>query len=269
MTDTVFQQAAKVDTSESNQDNAGKTDATKHEPKLEDFVGEGKKYATEQEALASLPYAQEHIKKLEADNAKLAAELAKAKLAEELLAELKGGSTTDSDTAQSSADASTDDKSVSQNAQNTASDSSGDNLESKVAEIVQKLKQTEEAKNNYAKFESELFKLYGENSATELKKLSERTGLSLNDLQDLAQRSPNAVLTMLDKSGNSNSGTPAADVTASVTSDAFKNVAPEGGKRTFAYYEKIRKNNPDLYWTQEVQTAMHKDAATVEGFYSQ
>src|SRR6056300_1950642 len=57
----------------------------------QDFVGEGKKYKSAEDALRSVPHAQEHIKTLEDEMAQLKEELTKRKTAAELLDEMKSG----------------------------------------------------------------------------------------------------------------------------------------------------------------------------------
>jgi hypothetical protein len=52
--------------------------------KVKELVGEGKKYKTELDALASIPFAQEHIAKLEAEALVLREQAAKAKASEEI-----------------------------------------------------------------------------------------------------------------------------------------------------------------------------------------
>jgi len=56
-----------------------------------DFVGDGKKYNSVEDALKSVPHAQKHIQTLESELATLKEELTKRKTAEELLDELKSG----------------------------------------------------------------------------------------------------------------------------------------------------------------------------------
>jgi hypothetical protein len=55
------------------------------------FVGEGKKYKSAEDALRSVPHAQEHIQTLETEMAHLKEELSKRKTTEELLDEIKSG----------------------------------------------------------------------------------------------------------------------------------------------------------------------------------
>ena len=53
----------------------------------QDLVGEGKKYSSAEEALRSVPHAQQHIKTLEEEMAELKEELSKRKTTQELLDE--------------------------------------------------------------------------------------------------------------------------------------------------------------------------------------
>lgn len=58
---------------------------------LQDLVGQGKKYATAEDALRSVPHAQTHIATLEEELRATRAELEKRRTAEELLDEIKSG----------------------------------------------------------------------------------------------------------------------------------------------------------------------------------
>jgi hypothetical protein len=58
---------------------------------VQDLVGQGKKYATAEDALRSVPHAQTHIKTLEGELQAARDELAKRRTAEELLDEIKSG----------------------------------------------------------------------------------------------------------------------------------------------------------------------------------
>ncbi len=56
-----------------------------------DFVGDGKKYNSVEDALKSVPHAQKHIQTLESELAAAREELAKRRTTEELLDEIKSG----------------------------------------------------------------------------------------------------------------------------------------------------------------------------------
>lgn len=59
-----------------------------------EFIGEGRKYATPEDALKSIPHAQLHIAKIEEENRKMMEELAKRKTAEELIEEFRATGST-------------------------------------------------------------------------------------------------------------------------------------------------------------------------------
>jgi len=56
---------------------------------VQDMIGDGKKYSSPEDALKSIPFAQEHIETLEDELASLREQAAKSKALEEVLAELK------------------------------------------------------------------------------------------------------------------------------------------------------------------------------------
>lgn len=58
-------------------------------PEVQELVGEGRKYKTAEDALRSLPHAQSHISKLEEEMKQMREELARRKAAEELLEEFR------------------------------------------------------------------------------------------------------------------------------------------------------------------------------------
>lgn len=80
MTDTVFTQTPAAPSS---------TEQPQLPPEVVEFVGAGKKYASVDEALKSVPHAQKHIATIEAELALAKQELEKRKTAEQLVEEIK------------------------------------------------------------------------------------------------------------------------------------------------------------------------------------
>ena len=60
-------------------------------PDVSEFVGEGKKYKSIEDALKSVPNAQRHITQIEEENARLKAEVASRQSVEEIFIEIKSG----------------------------------------------------------------------------------------------------------------------------------------------------------------------------------
>jgi len=259
MTDSLFQQAATGGAAP-----AGSMDnQPSGNDSLQDLVGEGKKYATEQDALASIPHAQTHIAKLEAENARLAAEAAKGTTVNEMLDQLKAR---DAATGEQQAAAGAGIPAQAPAAAPSPA-ASAEDLTTQVTEIVQKVRADEQAQANYAQFEAKLVEKYGANSAAELTALSNRVGMSLNDLQDLAQRSPTALLSMFPQGTTQQA--PVGAGQQGVAQVRQGNSADSSTERTFSHYEQIRKADPKAYWSAKTQQAIHADAQRLgEAFYN-
>lgn len=140
-----------------------------------EFVGEGKKYASVEDALKSVPHAQKHIQTLEQELAQARDELSKRRTAEELLSELKSSIPSGEQTT----------RPVEFDA-------------SKVNDIVtQALEQREgqrEAKKNVDTVISSFKDKFGDGAEQVFIELAKESGLSIPMLNRLAATSPTAVL---------------------------------------------------------------------------
>lgn len=140
------------------------------------FVGEGKKYRSVEDALKSVPHAQTHISNLEKELAEAREKLNKATAAEELLEVIKSQ----------------------QQVQTTAPVVSTDDVLAKVGSLVeQKMQQQEAAKIAQANTKSvvDAFQAkFGEKAEEQYKAIAVTSGLDLATLNGLAARSPTAVL---------------------------------------------------------------------------
>lgn len=171
----------------------------------QELVGEGKKYASAEEALRSVPHAQEHIKTLEAEMAQLKEELSKRKTTQELLDEIKSGVRPVENTTQE----------VGLN-------------QDKIMEMVnQTLKQNEAkqtAKQNAAIVANKFTEQYGAEAEEVYGRLAKELNLTTSQLNDLATRSPNVVLRLAGfNSPTSNVSRP----TSSVNTEALSKNKPQ------------------------------------------
>lgn len=142
------------------------------------LVGEGKKYASVDAALASLPHAQEHISKLETELAELRQKVAGSQSAEEVLRaieELKKAQSTPAGAA-----------------------FNPDDLAGLVAPLLDKQLAAREAqsraKSNAAEVTKALSAKYGEKAEEQYKAKANELGISVARLNELASESPKAVL---------------------------------------------------------------------------
>lgn len=142
---------------------------------VEGFVGEGKKYRSVEDALKSVPHAQEHISKLEQELATLREQVTKSKTAQELLDEIRRESA-----------------SVNQPVADKGFDV--DAVAPLVDQIISQREAQVRQKENASKVVSEFTKVFGEKAEEQFIKLAADSGLSVQELNRLSATSPNAVL---------------------------------------------------------------------------
>ena len=171
----------------------------------QDLVGEGKKYSSAEEALRSVPHAQEHIKTLETEMAQLKEELSTRKTTQELLDEIKSGV---------------------KPAENTTQEG-GLNQDNIMELVNQTLKQNEQKKTaqaNASQVASKFSEKYGSNAETVYNSLAKDLNLTPQKLNELAATSPNLVLRLADLEPNVK--TAVAKPQSSVNTEAFTQNKP-------------------------------------------
>ena len=159
-----------------------------------EFIGEGKKYKSIEEALKSVPNAQKHISQIEEDNAKLKLELEKRKAVEEVLAEIKSGVVPNETPQGNSIDAAT--------------------IASIVSQQLQQSEQQKTAKTNTDSVVNAFSAKFGEKAETEYVRIAEESGLTVEALNKLSATSPKAVLVLAGLSGSTytNAGKPSSTI---------------------------------------------------------
>jgi hypothetical protein len=149
----------------------------------QDLVGEGKKYSNAEEALKSVPHAQNHIQTLESELAELKNELTKRKTTQELLDEIKSGVKPAEHTTQEG----------------------GLNQDTIMELVNNTLKQNEQkktAQTNASQVASKFSEKYGSNAESVYNSLAKDLNLSPQKLNELAATSPNLVLRLADLEPN-------------------------------------------------------------------
>ena len=146
------------------------------------FVGEGKKYQSPEDALRSVPHAQKHIETLESELAQVKEELTKRKTAQELLDEIKSGA---------------------QRVENTtpSAEVNQDTLEHLVSSTIERREQASKAKSNASEVASKFTQKYGDTAQSAYNQIAKEAGLSVQQLNNLAATSPNAVLKLAGLNG--------------------------------------------------------------------
>jgi len=142
---------------------------------VQELVGEGKKYQSPEDALKSVPHAQQHIQTLESELAEMKEELTKRKTTQELLDEIKSGVQPSAQTEQNA-------------------ELNQDNLMELVNQTlsIRENKKTAEvnAKSVASKFTTE----YGDKAEETYNSVAKELNLTVQQLNDLSAKTPALVL---------------------------------------------------------------------------
>jgi hypothetical protein len=209
----------------------------KDELSVESLIGEGKKYATPDDALKSVPHAQKHIQSLERQVEELRQELQEKLTLEQVLQKIEGNQSKDPDTG--------NDPDIATAVKSAAAE--------ELPKLFKSMLTEHAAEQNVASVQDELVRRYGtgEKAKEALANKARELGVEVSDLRLMAQRSPKAVLAYFP----STSGNQASQ--GSVNTAALRDT---GGERNYAYYQKLRRENPTMYFDKKTQIAMERDA---------
>lgn len=163
-----------------------------------DFVGDGKKYKSVEDALKSVPHAQSHIQTLETELANVKEELSKRKTAEELLDQIKAGIQPEHTTPVDSFDPST--------------------IYQVVEQTLEAKERAKAARSNADSVVNKFTAKYGDKAESAYIALAQESGMTVQQLNVLAANSPSVVLKL---AGLNVSNAQAGSNTGSVNTEAF------------------------------------------------
>ena len=141
---------------------------------VQELVGEGKKYRSPEDALKSVPHAQQHIQTLETELATLREELNNRRTTQELLDELKSGMNSEQQTA--------------------PQDMQQDNVMALVQQAIQQNEVQKTSKANADNVAKQFQTAYGSEAEVVYNKLAADSGLTVAQLNTLATTSPSVVI---------------------------------------------------------------------------
>ena len=123
-----------------------------------------------------------------------------------------------------------------------------------------KIEQREAASRERQNFEivqNKLKERYGDNSSKFLTEQMQNLGLSREDINQMARKQPNVLIKALGLDQTPSNETFRAPPQSSRRSDTFSPTA--GQKRTWSYYQELKKTNPRLYHDPQTNIQMQKD----------
>lgn len=169
-----------------------------------DFVGEGKKYKSAEDALKSVPHAQQHISTLEAELAQMKEELTKRRTAEELLDEIKSG--------------------IQPQQQTESVGIDQDRIMQMVNQTLEQKERQTVAQKNASQVAAKFTENFGSEAETVYNRIAKEAGLTVAQLNNLAATSPSAVLKL---SGLDSKPVTVGKPTSSINTQALNNNKPQ------------------------------------------
>jgi hypothetical protein len=127
---------------------------------------------------------------------------------------------------------------------------------------IRKYEEQKKAQENFNLVKTKLKERFGSNYHESIQQEMDRLGLSTEDANTLARRSPTAFFKMIDQPRNPDDNFQAPPRSSS-------GFAPRLPKpRTWSYYQDLKKTKPNLYYDKKIAVQMHNDAiAQGESFY--
>lgn len=189
-------------------------------------------------------YLPQAIRELE----KKAEELSKQDYAKELLAQLQAQTPKDKGMQEAPRQSE-----VQQEAEQTTP--TPDDIKSLIEKTLTQRERENTAKQNLTLVEQHLTEAFGTEADATVKRKAKELGMSLGKLEELASESPSAFMALMGSPRPKETNTLPKGQT-NTESMKFNNPS---GERNWAYYNKLRKENPKLYRSAQVQQQMMQD----------
>lgn len=206
----------------------------------EEFVGEGKKYSTEDAAFLGLANQEMHIKRLERENATLRQTTAAQQSLESLVTKLAEHKSAP----------------VQQAIVEERDEQATPNIEETLNSLLTRRETEARHARNAQTVKETLVKTFGPNYVVHLTQKASELGMSTEAMNVLAAQSPAAFLTLVGAASK------AADQqilppTSSMTTQARPAVS---GQKTRSYYRQLMKSDLQKFLSPSIQNEMHEQA---------
>lgn len=207
---------------------------------LDDLVGEGKKYKTVEDLVAGFYHAQNHIATLEQEHEEYRGKMS------EYEEQLKGN--------QAVLDA-LEQRNTPSEVPATTGTPDEEAVRKLVEQVVEQRTSASKEAENIEKANRRAMELYGDKAKEKVAEAARNLGVSVDFLRNTAKASPAAFEKLVSDNTQTNSSTArgASPSPSSVNTSSM----PSGSEtKNFAYYNKLRKGNPKMFKSVEVQKEM-------------
>jgi DNA polymerase III alpha subunit (gram-positive type) len=139
-------------------------------------------------------------------------------------------------------------------AQNTTASLSEEDLKSLVEQTLTQREQQASVKQNLAQVDKALDDIFGTEALAVVQKKAQELGMSIERMQDIAAESPNAFFALI---GEKPKQPMNPMIQGSVRTEGVNMQA--SAERDWSYYQKLRRENKNLYYTPKIQQQLMED----------
>lgn len=230
---------------EDNSGNAFNTDTQpnsseqKNDPLFSDMVGEGKRYATVEELAKGKKEADAFIEQLKGETSGLREELDKRPTMEDIQDIIK---------------------SYANEQGSTNSKVSGEDVQKLVQTALQESKIADRQQSNVKEASDKMFELYGDKAKEKVQQKANELGVAVSYLEEMAAANPKifyATMGVQDNPNNDQSHNSSNRQPEGNNAEQFKKQS-DNQTGTWSYYQQLRKEKPNLYWSPKVQNEIFK-----------
>lgn len=222
---------------------------------IEDLVGEGKQYASQEDLARGKIYADEHIKKIEIENAALRDKVKDAEVQGDLFTRLK-------DELSEKKEVPVVDPNKPVVTQPPVDEKPEVDFDKRVAEVVAEINDERQTKENLSRSLELMAKHFGERSKEVYTEKAQTLGVSKAFLEDVASRSPDAFASLMGIGVDNNNKVP------TVTHNRENipaNISQNQNETLSSSLEERKKIGNDRYFTPERQKALFQKALADPG----
>lgn len=231
---------------------------------LEEYVGEGKKFKDAAALARAKAESDAFIARLQRETEGLRQDLSTRIKLEEFMDRMNSQNSSGANQATQTAGTGNLEDGTASNA------TSPDDIEKLIEQRLAAREAEAARKRNLEATKTRLQEALGQDFAQELSNRTEALGLSKEFVSNLAETQPKALFALLGLDGQQTQRKEDGLFSAPRSSVNTSGLGTSGNQeKNWAYFEKIRKQNPAAYWSTQTQKEIHSQAAKLgERFYS-
>lgn len=215
---------------------------------LSEYVGEGKKFADAKELARAKAESDAHIARIEAENKEYRERMMQSRSVEDLMDQINERlSTNRQDPPNHGGD---------NEPNQTGTSVSPEDLDRIITEKMTAKQKADQEKANQLWVMQQLQKKYGAEFGRRVQEAAAELAMTKDEMNALASQKPKAFMKLV-----SDNQAPTSQPSFSPPNSRLNTqVESNSGEKNYAYYRKMRNENPKLYKSTRVQAEMHREA---------